>query len=126
MVVRAITSLLLGLAAAGLPAAASAEERPELKGFKRIHGTAIERLVSGKEFGDGVHWRYSFQPGGSLTEFAMSRRQDLRWFVKDDALCWWSERGEDCFEVWTSSTSMRLHPRELGAPYEGTLSRLIR
>ncbi len=24
----------------------------------------------GREFSDGVHWRYSFQPGGALTEYA--------------------------------------------------------
>ncbi|HEV7257325.1 MAG TPA: hypothetical protein VGN82_06045 [Bosea sp. (in: a-proteobacteria)] len=61
------------LVGAGL-APAAAESRPELNGFKRIHGTAISKLMAGKEFSDGVHWRYSFLPGGALTEYAMSRR----------------------------------------------------
>ncbi|MGO4668190.1 hypothetical protein [Bosea sp. 2RAB26] len=117
---------LFALAAAGQISTTWAQHRPELKGFRRIHGTAIERLMSGKEFSDGVHWRYSFQPGGNLTEYAMSRRLDLRWFVKGDALCWQSARGEDCFEVWTSSTTLQLQPQGLGVPYEGRLSRQTR
>lgn len=104
---------------------ADAEDRTEPSGFKRIRGNAIQRLMSGKEFGDGVHWRYSFHPGGALTEYAMSRRQDLRWHASGDALCWRSARAEDCFEVWTSSTTLRLQPVALGAPLEGSLSRLV-
>lgn len=121
-VILALAAVLL--VAAGL-ASAAAENRAELNGFKRIHGTAISKLMAGKEFSDGVHWRYSFQPSGALTEYSMSRRRDLHWLTKDDALCWKSARGEDCFEVWTSSTVLRLHPVGLGASLDGTLSRLV-
>ena len=116
---------LLALYALRVAAPGSADENAEADGFKRIRGSAIQRLISGGEFSDGVHWRYSFQPGGALTEYSMSRRQNLRWQTKDDALCWRSAQGEDCFEVWTSSRALRLQPVALGAPLEGSLSRLV-
>lgn len=54
---RACMPIVLGLIACAAPAA-RAEDLLQA-GFKRIRGTAIERLLAGKEFGDGVHWRYS-------------------------------------------------------------------
>lgn len=122
---RKLAAAFLALCAMGMALPASAEKCAATDGFKRIRGGAIQRLISGREFSDGVHWRYSFQPGGALTEYAMSRRQDLRWQMKDDALCWRSEQGEECFEVWTSRTALRLEPIGLGVPLEGGLSRLV-
>jgi hypothetical protein len=109
----------------GMASLVSAEMTRGIDGFKRIRDGAIQKLFSGKGFSDGVHWRYSFHPGGALTEYAMSRRRDLRWEMKDDALCWRSARGEECFEVWTSRTALRLQPIGLGVPLEGGLSRLV-
>lgn len=122
---RKRAAAFLSLCALGLASPVSAEKTSGIDGFKRIRGGAIQKLISGKEFSDGVHWRYCFHPGGALTEYAMSRRQHLRWEMKDDALCWRSARGEECFEVWTSSTTLRLQPVALGAPFEGSLSRLV-
>lgn len=122
---RKWAAAFLSLCALGLASPVSAEKTSGIDGFKRIRGGAIPKLISGKEFSDGVHWRYSFQPGGALTEYAMGRRRDLRWQMKDDALCWRSEQGEECFEVWTSRTALRLQPIGLGVPLEGGLSRLV-
>lgn len=122
---RKLAAAFLALCAMGMALPVSAEKGSATDGFKRIRGGAIQRLISGREFSDGVHWRYSFQPGGALTEYAMSRRQGIRWQTKDDALCWRSARGEECFEVWTSSTTLRLQPVALGSPFEGSLSRLV-
>jgi len=110
---------LAALAAACLCAQALAQQSDA----KRIRGAAIERLLAGKEYSDGVHWRYSFRPDGNVTEYAMSRRQEMRWRVKDDSLCWRSGTEEDCFEVWTSGTSVQLLPQGIGTPFEGTVSR---
>lgn len=118
-------SLLPGLLAAGMAPTVMAEISSPPAGFKRIRGAAIERLLTGREFGDGVHWRYSFQAHGNAVEYAMSQRQKLIWRAQSDALCWNSTRGEECFEVWTSSTALRLQPLGLGVPLEGLLSRLI-
>jgi len=117
-------ALQIGLFAAATAPAAVAEDSPQA-GFKRIRGVAIERLLAGKEFGDGVHWRYSFQQNGNTIEYAMSQRQKLSWRAQDDVLCWHSARGEECFEVWASSSALRLQPTGLGVPLEGSLSRLI-
>lgn len=122
---RAWMPIVLGLLVAVAAQAARAEDPPQQAGFKRIRGAAIERLLAGKEFGDGVHWRYSFQPNGSAVEFAISQRQKLSWRAQSDALCWSSPRGEECFEVWASSTTLRLQPIGLGLPLEGSLSRLV-
>lgn len=122
---RKLAAASLALCAMGMASLVSAEEGSRIDGFTRIRGGAIQRLISGREFSDGVHWRYGFQPGGALTEYAMSRRRDLRWQIKDDALCWRSEHGEECFEVWTSRTALRLQPIGLGVPLEGGLSRLV-
>lgn len=121
---RSRFSLLLGLLTVGMASIAMAEEPPQA-GFKRVRGTAIERLLMGKEFGDGVHWRYSFQPNGSAVEYAMGQRQQLTWRATREALCWNSTRGEECFAVWTSSSALRLQPTGLGVPLEGTLLRLV-
>lgn len=90
---------------------------------KRIHGIAIERLLAGKEYSDGVHWRYSFRPDGSGVGYAMSRRREMRWQVKDDRLCWSAGSGEECFEVWISGSAVQLLPQGIGAPFEGSVSR---
>jgi hypothetical protein len=121
---RTSLALLLGLVTASTASAVMAEGAPQAD-FKRIRGAAIERLLAGKEFGDGVHWRYSFQPNGSAVEYAMSQRQKLAWRAQGDVLCWGSAGGDECFEVWTSSTVLRLQPVGLGVPLEGTLSRLV-
>lgn len=114
---------------AGLAALAAAcfcaEALAQQPGSKRIHGVAIERLLAGKEYSDGVHWRYSFRPDGGLVGYAMSRRQEMRWRVRDDRLCWDIAAGEECFEVWTSGSAVQLLPQGIGAPFEGTVSRLL-
>ncbi len=122
---RKFAATLLALFIAGIPAAASAEENSELSGFKRIRGSAIQRLISGKELSDGVHWRYSFQPNGQLVEFAMSRRHDLRWRTNADELCWASAGGEECYEVWSSIKGVRLLPMQNGLPLDGQVSRIV-
>lgn len=122
---RKLAAAFLALCAMGIASPVSAETISGIDGFKRIRGGAIQRLIFGKEFSDGVHWRYSFHPSGALTEYAMGRRRDLRWQMKDDALCWRSEQGEECFEVWTSRTALRLQPIGLGVSLEGGLSRLV-
>lgn len=122
---RKRAAAFLALCAMGMASLVSAEMAPGIDGFKRIRSGAIQKLISGKEFSDGVHWRYNFHPGGALTEYAMSRRRDLRWQMKDDALCWRSAQGEECFEVWISSAMLRLQPVALGAPLEGSLARLV-
>lgn len=38
---------------------------------------------------------------------------------------WRSGPGEECFEVWTSSTTPRLQPTGSALPCEGALSRLM-
>lgn len=111
---------LAALAAACLSVQAQAQQ-PEAR---RIRGAAIERLLAGKEYSDGIHWRYSFRPDGSVTEYAMSRRQEMRWRISDNDLCWRMGTGqEDCFEVWVSGSSVQLLPRGIGTPFEGTVSR---
>lgn len=121
---RMSLALLFGLVTASTASGVIAEG-PAQGDFKRIRGAAIECLLAGKEFGDGVHWRYSFQPNGNAVESAMSQRPKLAWRAQGDALCWDSARGDECFEVWTSSTALRLQPLGLGVPLEGTLSRLV-
>jgi hypothetical protein len=116
---------LIALLLVGGIVPAAGEERSKQEGFKRIRGTAITKLMAGKEFSDGVHWRYSFKPDGALTEYAMTRRRDVRWQVKRDALCWQVHEADGCFEVWTSSTALRLQPLGLGVPLDGSLSRLV-
>lgn len=111
---------LAALAATCLCAQAPAQQ-PEPR---RIRGAAIERLLTGKEYSDGVHWRYSFRPDGSVVGYAMSRRQEMRWRVRDDSLCW-GAAAEDCFEVWISGSSVQLLPRGIGTPFEGTVSRML-
>jgi hypothetical protein len=97
-------------------------QQPEAR---RIRGAAIERLLAGREYSDGVHWRYSFRPDGSVVEYALSRRQEMRWRVSDDSLCWRVGGEEECFEVRISGTSVQLLPRGIGTPFEGSLSRLL-
>jgi hypothetical protein len=93
---RKLAAAFLALCAMGIASPVSAETISGIDGFKRIRGGAIPKLISGKEFSDGVHWRYSFHPSGALTEYAMRRRRDLRCQRKDDALCWRSEQGDEC------------------------------
>ncbi|CAN7345633.1 hypothetical protein [Bosea sp. LjRoot237] len=114
-----------GLAAL-IVASLCAQAQAQQSEAKRIRGTAIERLLAGKEYSDGVHWRYSFRPDGGVVGYAMSRRQDLRWRVSDDSLCWRAEGAqEDCFEVWISGSSVQLLPQGIGTPFEGIVSRLL-
>jgi hypothetical protein len=113
--------LLLG-GLAGLPVlVAQAEERPDLKGFKRLRGSAIERLISGKEFGDGVHWRYEFHANRQLKSVSMGRRQELRWSVKNDTLCWGNATGLVCHQVWRFGSILQLQPDNGTPPLDGEL-----
>jgi hypothetical protein len=122
---RRLAAALLALFITAIPPAANAEENSELAGYKRIRGSAIQRLISGKELSDGVHWRYSFQPNGQLVEFAMSRRHDLRWRTNADELCWTSAGREECYEVWSSIKGVRLLPTQNGMPLDGQVSRSV-
>lgn len=117
--VKGLVPVVLALTWPSLQALA---QEPEAR---RIRGSAIERLLAGKDYSDGTHWRYSFGTDGNVVAYAMSRRQDLRWRVSGDDLCWRAgTAAEDCFEVWISGSSVQLLPRGLGTPFEGTLSRL--
>lgn len=111
---------LAAIAATCLCAQAQAQQ-PEAR---RLRGAAVEKLLAGREYGDGVHWRYSFKSGGVVVAYAMGRRREMRWRVGGNELCWRTGTAqEDCFEVWVSGSSVQLLPRGIGTPFEGTVSR---
>jgi hypothetical protein len=67
----------------------------------RIIGKSLSGLVSGMEFGDGVHWSEVYEQGGALRIISMGRRITGQWRIVRDQLCK-SQPDETmcCYEVW--------------------------
>ena len=102
----ALTSgLLCGLVALSLPVS-GAKER-----WREIKGASLQSLFQDKEFGDGVHFAYRFEPGGTFSGTEMSREVRGSWRVMKDEMCWKWVRpagAEKCYRVQQDGSRVRL------------------
>ena len=83
-------ALIMGLSAVG------AAER-----FQRLTGAQIQARFSGMDLSDGVHWRDSYERGGTLKSQSMGKARTGTWKVENNQLC--IDLGRDsggCYDVW--------------------------
>lgn len=69
----------------------------------------IQRLFSGREFGDGAHFSYRFRSNGTFAGTEMGRNVRGRWRTTARQFCWTNPPGaEECYEVESSGENVRL------------------
>jgi len=98
-----------------------AEER-----WRSIKGASLQSLFQDKEFGDGVHFAYRFEPGGTFSGTEMSREVRGSWRVRNSELCrkWQRPPGpEECYRVQQDGSRVRLMLNGSEAWY-GTLQKV--
>ncbi len=86
--------------------------------FRKLHGTEIKRLITGKAVTGDVHYSDSFKQDGAYEGVFMSKARHGRWSVEGDRLCVTLETAPPtCTELWQSGTNPpRYHRRQPGLP----------
>jgi len=112
----------IAAAAFGLAVASGGLEAAER--FQKLGAAQVRARLAGMEMTDGVHWRDIFEPNGTLTSWAMSRKTVGKWRVDKDQLC--LERPGDeatCYQVWVSVKKIELRREGSTLPLEGILQK---
>ena len=104
------------------PSAAHAAER-----FQRLNGAQIQARFSGMDLSDGVHWRDSYQRGGTIRSQSMGKTRTGTWKVDNNQLC--IDLGRDsggCYDVWLAGDKVEFRRDGLdGSILEGRLQKPV-
>ncbi len=100
-----LTRALFATALLILPALAAS---PESAGFKKLTGPQIQRALNGKQFSDGIHFSYRFGAGGKSQSTRMGKTTIDKWAISKDKLCMTDSFGENCYDVWTKGSAVKL------------------
>jgi hypothetical protein len=88
----------------------------------RLSGAQIRAKLVGKQLTDEVHYRFVFEPDGTLRSYAMSVKKTGRWSVEHDEICLYlGETDDGCYRVSLSGTQIEMTPSGLGGMIDGIL-----
>jgi hypothetical protein len=90
--------------------------------LQKLSGGQIRAKVAGMELTDEVHWRETYERGGTVTSNSMGRKRSGKWRVEKDQLCIEFEKDPPakCYEVWMAEKNVVLRHEGL-MPLQGVL-----
>ncbi|WP_314949954.1 hypothetical protein [Bradyrhizobium cosmicum] len=92
------------------------------KGMQTLTGEQIRARFAGKQLTDEVHYRFVYDPDGTLRSYSMGAKKIGKWRVEEDELCLdLGERDDGCYRVTLSGQRIELMPTGLGGPLDGIL-----
>jgi hypothetical protein len=114
---RMDTATMAMLLAVAFASSAGAEEK-----LQKLSGGQIRAKIAGMELTDEVHWRETYERGGTLTSNSMGHKRSGKWRVEKDQLCIDFEKDPPakCYEVWMAGKNVELR-REGLMPLQGVL-----
>ena len=93
--------------------------------FQRLTGAQIQARFSGMDLSDGVHWRDSYERGGTLKSHSMGKARSGTGKVDHNQLC--IDLGRDsggCYDVWLAGDKVEFRRDGLdGSILEGRLQK---
>jgi hypothetical protein len=90
--------------------------------FQKLSGNQIRAKFTGMQLTDEVHWRYVYDPDGTLRSYSMGTKKVGKWTVEKDELCLYLREPDDgCYEVSLSGRSIEMKPAGLRSTLEGVL-----
>ena len=112
---RMITGAVLY--AVALAGDAQAQEK-----LQKLSGEQIRAKIAGMELTDEVHWRETYERGGTVTSNSMGRKRSGKWRVEKHQLCIEFEKdpAAKCYEVWMAGKNVELRHEGL-MPLQGVL-----
>lgn len=92
------------------------------EGMKTLTGEQIRARFTGKQLTDEVHYRFVYEPDGTLRSYSMGVKKIGKWRVTNDELCLdLGEADDGCYRVTLSDERIELMPTGLGGSLDGIL-----
>lgn len=89
---------------------------------RKLSGVQIRARLVGMQLTDKAHYRFVYDPDGTLRSYSMGAKKVGRWSIEKDGLCLrLGENDDGCYAVTLKGQSVELVPSGLGLPLDWIL-----
>ncbi|MHC1948567.1 hypothetical protein IF803_29930 [Bradyrhizobium sp. UFLA06-06] len=111
-------SLVVAVAAVSLTSPASDSAAAATP--RKLSGAEIRARLVGMQLTDEVHYRYVYEPNGTLRSYAMGTKKVGKWSIENGEMCLrLGDKEDGCYAVIVRGDRIEMVPSGLGLAFDG-------